>query len=110
MRNTEAFLRTQNRWSRWQRGIALFLVFSLLAALVVMYVARFQTGLAQSLPTIVAVCGLVFLTLVLGVLLYQPPWYAVFVPMTVTAMILTDRLQSAVRAVDVVQPDAGDER
>lgn len=84
-----AFLANQRRWERWQRGSALFLVFSLLSALVVLYVARFQTGLAQSLPTIIAVCALVFLTLVLGVLLSQPPWYAAFVPLTATAMILT---------------------
>ena len=34
------------------RAVSLFLIFSLLAGLVVLYVARFQTGLAQSLPTI----------------------------------------------------------
>src|SRR5437588_687769 len=38
-----------------RRGAALFLIFSLLAALIVMYVGRFQVGLAQSLPTIVGV-------------------------------------------------------
>jgi putative nucleotidyltransferase with HDIG domain len=84
-----AYLASQRRWERWLRGISLFLIFGLLAGVGVLYVARFQTGLAQSLPTIAAVCGLVFLTLVLGVLLCQPPWYAVFVPMTLTAMILT---------------------
>ncbi len=85
----DAFLASQKPREHLLRGVALFLVFGLLAALVVLYVARFQTGLAESVPTITAVCALVFLTLVLGVLLSLPPWYAVFVPMTVTAMVLT---------------------
>lgn len=73
----------------WCRGIALFLIFSLLAVLVVIYVVRFQTGLAQSSPTIAGVCLLVVVTLVLGALLDNPPWNAVFLPLTVTAMVLT---------------------
>jgi putative nucleotidyltransferase with HDIG domain len=73
----------------WQRGIALFLIFSLLAALVVLYVARFQVGLAQSLPTIAGVCTLVLATVVLAMLLSAPPWHACFIPLTMTAMVLT---------------------
>jgi putative nucleotidyltransferase with HDIG domain len=84
-----AFLRSLRRRDHVARGAALFLVMSLLSALVVLYVARFQTGLAQSLPKISAVCALVILTLALGLLLSRPPWYAVLIPLTVTAMILT---------------------
>jgi putative nucleotidyltransferase with HDIG domain len=84
-----AYRRSLGPSDRLRRGTALFLVFTLLAALVVLYVARFQTGLAQSLPTIVGVCALVLITLILGMVLSRPPWHAVLVPLTVTALILT---------------------
>ncbi len=74
---------------RWKRGTALFLVFSLLTTLVVLYVSRFQTSLAHSLPMICGVCVLVLGTLALGFVLSQAPWHAVFLPMTITAMMLT---------------------
>jgi putative nucleotidyltransferase with HDIG domain len=74
---------------RWHRGIALFLIFSLLTTLVVLYVSRFQAALSQSLPMICGVCVVVLGTLVLGLFLSQAPWHAVFLPMTMTAMILT---------------------
>ncbi|MFO0965219.1 MAG: HDIG domain-containing protein [Gemmataceae bacterium] len=73
----------------WARGIALFLIFALLSTLDVLYVARFQTALAQSLPMIVGVCVLALLTIGLGLLLYPPPWSAVFLPLVMTAMVLT---------------------
>jgi putative nucleotidyltransferase with HDIG domain len=85
----KAFWRSQGRSDHLRRGAALFLIFSLLAALVVIYVARFQTGLAQSLPTIAGVCALVLLTLALGLLLSRPPWHAVLLPLTITSMVLT---------------------
>jgi putative nucleotidyltransferase with HDIG domain len=84
-----AYRRSLTRNDHLRRSIALFLVFTLLAVLVVLYVARFQTGLAQSLPTIAGVCALVVITLVLGMVLSRPPWQAVLVPLTMTAMILT---------------------
>jgi putative nucleotidyltransferase with HDIG domain len=74
---------------RWCRGIALFMIFSLLTTVVVLYVSRFQTSLGQSLPMICGVCVLVLATLGLGLVLSQPPWHAVLLPMTVTAMMLT---------------------
>jgi putative nucleotidyltransferase with HDIG domain len=74
---------------RWQRGIALFLVFSLLTMLVALYVSRFQSALAESLPMIAGVCVLVLSTLVLGMVLSVAPWHAVVLPMTLTAMLLT---------------------
>jgi putative nucleotidyltransferase with HDIG domain len=73
----------------FRRGAALFLVLALLAALVVLYVIRFQAALAQSLPKAAGVCALVLLTLALGLALSRPPWYAVLVPLTVTALVLT---------------------
>src|SRR5204862_967400 len=64
-------------------------IHALLASLVVLYVVRFQKGLAQSLPKIVGVCVLVLFTLALAIGLSYPPWYAVLIPLTVTALVLT---------------------
>jgi putative nucleotidyltransferase with HDIG domain len=72
-----------------RRIVALFLILGLLAAVIVLYVARFQAGLAESLPKIASVCILAVVTLTLGLVLSRSPWYAVLVPLTVTAMILT---------------------
>jgi putative nucleotidyltransferase with HDIG domain len=83
------FARTRGPSHHLRRGAALFLVLSLLAMLVVLYVRRFQPSLAQSMPKILGVCALVLLTLVLGLVLNRPPWHAVLVPLTVTALILT---------------------
>jgi putative nucleotidyltransferase with HDIG domain len=71
------------------RGIALFIIFSLLTASLVIYVARFQASLARSLPMIAGVCVLVLVTVVSGTLLNQPPWHAGLLPLTFTAMVLT---------------------
>jgi putative nucleotidyltransferase with HDIG domain len=84
-----AYLRSLSHRDHLRRGIALVLVFTLLAALVVLYVARFQTGLADNLPTITGVCALVVVTLALGMVLNRPPWYAGLIPLTLTAMVLT---------------------
>ncbi len=83
------FHATYGQAERFRRGIALFLVIGLLSILVVLYVARFQPALAKSLSKIVAVCLLVVLTLALSLLLSRPPWFAVLVPLTMTALILT---------------------
>ena len=50
------------------------LIFSLLASIVVIYVARFQGGLASSLPKVVSVCTLVLMTLSLGLFLSAAAW------------------------------------
>jgi putative nucleotidyltransferase with HDIG domain len=84
-----AYRHSLDRADHVRRGIALFLIFALLAGVAVLYVVRFQTGLAQSLPTIAGVCGLVIVTLTLAVLLSRAPWHAALIPLTVTAMILT---------------------
>jgi putative nucleotidyltransferase with HDIG domain len=84
-----AFLRTRSTKDAVRRGIALFLVMSLLAGVVVLYVSRYQHSLAVSLPNIGSICLLALATLVLGVLLNRAPWHAVLLPITLTAMILT---------------------
>jgi putative nucleotidyltransferase with HDIG domain len=86
---TRAYLKSRGPRDRFRRGAALFLVLSLLSLLVVLYVVRFQHGLAESLPKVAGVCALVLLTLVVGLLLARPPWHAVLVPLTVTALVLT---------------------
>ncbi len=84
-----AFLASKSNASHVRRGVALFLIFSLLEAVVVIYVARFQQGLAQSLPKVAGVCALVLLTLVLGMIFSQASFHTVLIPLTVTALILT---------------------
>jgi putative nucleotidyltransferase with HDIG domain len=86
---TRAFLDSRNPWEQFARGVALFLVLSLLAIIVVLYVVRFQQSLAHSLWKIMGVCTLVLVTLVLGLLLCRSPYHAVLIPLTVTALILT---------------------
>ena len=86
---TEAYLDSRDISEQISRGVALFLLLTLLSLLVVIYVVRFQHGLARSLPKVAGVCALVLLTLVLGLLLNHSPWCAVLVPLTVTALILT---------------------
>jgi putative nucleotidyltransferase with HDIG domain len=85
----KAYIAQMSRHEWLRRGVSLLLLFSLLSALVALYVARFQTALAQSLPTILGLCLLVALTIFLGAWMSRPPWHAVFLPLTLTAMILT---------------------
>ncbi len=85
----KAYRRSLTTGAQLRRGLALFCVISLLAAVVVLYVSRFQPALAQSLPKIGAICALVITTILLGLLLSKAPWYAVLIPLTTTAMILT---------------------
>jgi cyclic-di-AMP phosphodiesterase PgpH len=85
-----AFLQSQSRVCRISRTIAIFLVFTLLALLVVLYVIRFQQGLASSPNKVLGVCAVVLLTLVIGLFLcHEVGWHVVLIPLTVTALILT---------------------
>jgi cyclic-di-AMP phosphodiesterase PgpH len=84
-----AWLDTLSQADQWSRGASLFIILSLLTAVVAMYVARFQPGLASSLPMIAGVCVLVLLTIALAVLLNPSPWCAALLPLTITAMVLT---------------------
>jgi putative nucleotidyltransferase with HDIG domain len=83
------YLASLTAWDHWQRFIALFLVMSLLSGVVVLYVARFQPTLTQSVTKIGAICALVVVTQALALVLNQHPWYAVLIPLTFTAMVLT---------------------
>jgi putative nucleotidyltransferase with HDIG domain len=92
-----ALLREENRAyvhgittpEHWARGFALLMANALLAAVIVLYAARFQPALCRSLPKVVTVCALVAATLGLGLWLSRSPWHAVLVPMVGTALILS---------------------
>jgi putative nucleotidyltransferase with HDIG domain len=83
-----AYRASQDHLDHLARLVALFLILALLASLVVIYVVRFQKGLAQSLPKIAGVCVLVLMTLALAMVMSRTPWYAVLIPLTVTALVL----------------------
>jgi putative nucleotidyltransferase with HDIG domain len=72
-----------------RHAVALFMVMTLLAGLIVIYVARFQQALAESLGGIVGVCVIVVVTLGLALAFSREPWQAALIPLTLTAMILT---------------------
>jgi putative nucleotidyltransferase with HDIG domain len=84
-----AFLHSLTPTDHARRGLALFLVMSLLAILIVLYSVRFQQALAQSLTKVFGVCALVMATLALGLLLNGPPWHAVLIPLTLAVIVLT---------------------
>ncbi|HEV3119856.1 MAG TPA: HDIG domain-containing protein [Gemmataceae bacterium] len=86
---SRAHLHGLTRSDQLRRGAALFLVVALLAGVVVLYVARFQQTLAESLAKVAGICLLVVLTFFLAVYLSAPPWHAVLVPLTLAAMMLT---------------------
>jgi putative nucleotidyltransferase with HDIG domain len=77
------------RVDHFRRGVALLVVSLLQTFVIVLYVARFQRGLADSLVRVAGMCLLALVTLGLAVLLSRPPWHALLVPMTFTAMVLT---------------------
>jgi putative nucleotidyltransferase with HDIG domain len=77
-------------WARIKRSSSIFLIFTLLALLVILYVVRFQEGLSSSVRMVVGVCSMVLLTLVIGLFLcHEVCWHVVLIPLTVTALILT---------------------
>ncbi|MFQ3650179.1 MAG: HDIG domain-containing metalloprotein [Gemmataceae bacterium] len=84
-----AYNRSLSLSDRIRRLAALFLVFTLLASVAVLYVVRFHASLAESFPKVVSVCSLVFLTVLLGMILAGVSWQAILIPLTMTAMILT---------------------
>ncbi len=84
-----AFEHARSPGERARHEIALFCIMSLLAALIVIYVARFQLALAARASKIVAICALAFTTVALALLLSRPPWYAALLPLTLTALLLT---------------------
>jgi putative nucleotidyltransferase with HDIG domain len=86
---SRAFLQSRSWAGRICRTIAIFLVFALLSLLVVLYVIRFQQGLAASPHKVGGVCAVVLATLSVGLFLCPVCWHAVLIPLTVTALILT---------------------
>jgi putative nucleotidyltransferase with HDIG domain len=84
-----AYQRSLSLSEKLRRGAAEFLVMGLLAGLVVLYVIRFQSALAQSLAKSTAICLLSIVSIAVALLLSQSPWHATLVPLTVTALVLT---------------------
>ena len=85
---TRAYYRSLKPGLRWRRGAALFLLMSLMALLVVLYVVRFQPQLAQSTRQIAKVCVLLLFTYLMWLMLSRPPWHAGLFPLTAAAMVL----------------------
>jgi putative nucleotidyltransferase with HDIG domain len=84
-----AFEHSLGRGDHARRAISLFMTMAALATLIVLYVVRFQSSLAESLPRSIGVSVLINVTLALALVLSPDPWHAEFVPLTLTAMILT---------------------
>jgi putative nucleotidyltransferase with HDIG domain len=85
---TRAFQGSMRSERKALRMLALFLLMSLMALVVVLYVVRYQLKLAQDTKQIVKVCVLMVLTQFLWQLLARPPWHAGLVPLTVNALVL----------------------
>ncbi len=88
-KEAQAFRANRSTGDHVRQALSLFLVFSLLTCVVVLYVIRFQRALAESLHKLVGVCALVLGTLILGLMLSWISWHAVLIPLTMTALILT---------------------
>ncbi len=88
-REHDAYQQSLSQSDHARRATGMFLIFALIAGMVVLYVARFQTELHECLRSIIVVCVLVLGTLALGVLLSGRPWHAAIVPLTMTAMLLS---------------------
>jgi putative nucleotidyltransferase with HDIG domain len=87
---SRAYWDNQESYISWIRTFSIFLIFTLLAIVVILYVVRFQEGLASSLRMVVGDCAMVLLTLVIGLFLcHEVCWHVVLIPLTVTALILT---------------------
>jgi putative nucleotidyltransferase with HDIG domain len=84
-----AYRAALTRGDRVRRAAALLVVSLLLTFVMVLYVARFQRGLADNFIRVVGMCTLALVTLGIGVLLSRSPWFALLIPMTLTAMVLT---------------------
>lgn len=86
---SRAYNRSRTTADHLTRFASLFLVFTMLSVMVVLYVVRFQQSLAQSLSKVISVSALVLITLILCLILHRPPWHAVLIPLVMTSMILT---------------------
>jgi putative nucleotidyltransferase with HDIG domain len=85
---TKAYENSLTIGHKLQRSFALFLLMGLMAALVALYVSRYQPKLAESTEQIVKVCLLLVATELFWLILSRPPWHGGLVPLTVCAMVL----------------------
>jgi cyclic-di-AMP phosphodiesterase PgpH len=85
----DAAVRQMAGFDHLRRAGALLSIFTLLSAVVVFYVVRFQAGLANSLPALLRLCCLSLGTIAAGAWLSRAPWFASALPLTLTAMMLT---------------------
>ena len=81
----KAYRESLKRADHLRRAAALLVISLLLAFVLVLYTSRFQPALAGSLSRVVSIRALVVVTLAVGLLLSRSPWYALLIPMTVTA-------------------------
>jgi putative nucleotidyltransferase with HDIG domain len=84
-----AYRRSLSGVDHVRRGAAFLLVSLLLSFVLVLYVARFQRGLAGDSARVCGMCALALVTLGVALLLSRPPWYALLIPMTLMAMVLS---------------------
>jgi putative nucleotidyltransferase with HDIG domain len=84
-----AYLRSLSPADHVRRGVALFMIMSLLAGVIALYGARFQRALAQSIRKTAGVCLLALITLALAMFLSRSPWHASLIPLTIMAMVFT---------------------
>ncbi|MBY0232360.1 MAG: HDIG domain-containing protein [Gemmataceae bacterium] len=84
-----AYHKSLSAGERWRRVLSLFLVFSLLASVVVLYAIRFQQALSQSLAKVAGVCGVVLLTVFSGIVLTPYSGQALLIPLTMSALVVT---------------------
>ncbi len=73
---------------RTARLLSVTLVLLLLAALLSIYVSRFQPTLAESFTRAAGVCLLVLFGVGFALILCRPPWDAAIIPLTLTGMVL----------------------
>jgi putative nucleotidyltransferase with HDIG domain len=83
-----AYLASRTSADNFRRGTAMCLVMGLLAIVVVLYAARFQHALADSLAKVLGICLLVVATMAFALLASGPPFHAALTPLTLTALIL----------------------
>jgi putative nucleotidyltransferase with HDIG domain len=84
-----AWRRTLGAAGHFLRAMSFFLVFALLAALVILYVSRFQRCLAGSSFKVLTICALAVSVLGLGLVLARAGGHVWIVPLIVAALVLT---------------------
>lgn len=83
-----AYRESRGIWETCQRGMALFLLFTLFGGSISLYVYRFQPELAQNPATIVGIGTFVVGMVALGLMASLAPWHALTLPITILAVII----------------------